>query len=145
MEQIGMRNVVEKTFDVGVNDFRESGFVALADAGDGAVNTAAGTVAEAAFQELFLEGVREVAGGGGLQDAVADGGDHQGAHFTRARVLFDDDAEEGHGAVEALVGEFQEFGELGVGFVGEGFDGDAVHSGAAVVFLDAFPGGPKLF
>ena len=81
-----------------------------------------------------------MAGHGGLQDAVADGGDQHRAHFVGAGLFLDDDFEEGQGAVSATIDAGAEAAEVGLVAFGEMIDGDAVRSGAAVVFLDAEPG-----
>ena len=101
-EEVGV-DAVEKALNVGVGDEDVAELAALADAGDGAVDGAAGAVAVAAFEELLLEGAGEVAGDGGLKDAVADGGDQEGAGLGGAGVLLDDDLEERVRAVEALL------------------------------------------
>jgi hypothetical protein len=77
-----------------------------------------------------------------LEDAVADGGDQEsaGAGVGGAGALFDDDLEEGVGAVAVLLDAEEEVGEVAVEALGEGVDGDAVGAGAAFVFTDAVEG-----
>jgi len=135
-------DAVEKGADVGVGDEGVAEFAAFADAGDGAVDGAAGAVAVAAFEELLFEGAGEAAGDGGLEDAVADGGNQEGAGagFGGAGALFDDDFEEGVGAVAVFLDAEEEVREVAVEALGEGVDGDAVGAGAAFVFTDAVPG-----
>ena len=144
MEQFGVGDVVEEGFDVGVDGLGVTGFMALADAGNGAVDTPAGAVAIAAFEEFFFERAGEMAGDSGFKDAVADRGDHEHAHFAGAGLLFDNDAEQGEGAILIVFDLIEEGFEFFVGVMGEGLDGYAVGAGAAFIFQDALPGIQRL-
>ena len=108
----------------------------FAEAGDGAVDSTAGAVGEGAFEKLFFEGVGEGAGGGGLEDAVADSGDEEGAGFEGFGFL-DNDLEEGAGLVAVVAGLCEKVVEVVV-------DGDGVGAGAAGVFADSIPGGEEV-
>ncbi len=81
---------IEKGVDIGVDDVFVALVMEFAEAGDGAVDSTAGAVGEGAFEELLFEGFRQGTGGGGLEDAVADGGDEEGAGFLGLMFLNDD-------------------------------------------------------
>ena len=154
------RDVVEEAADVGVDDTPVPLVAEHADTGDGAVDAAVRSVGEAGFEKLFLKGLREAAGDSGLEDAVADGGDEQGAvacgvDLGRGRGVglrsgsrlgfgrgpfFNDDASQRERAVGAVPEFAGQFRAGGGGGLGELVDGDGVHPGTAVVFLDAGEG-----
>jgi hypothetical protein len=87
VEEERVVNFVKKGLDIGIDEPGVAHFVELSNAGDGAVDTAVGTVAVGAFEELVFEGLGETAGDGGLEDAVADGGDEEGAGFVGAGAV----------------------------------------------------------
>ena len=138
-----MLNVVEEALDVGLENERKAAIMPLADAGDGGMDAAAGTVGEGGVQEFFFEGTREAAGCDGLQDAVPDGRDQKGALFLGAREALRDDLEQRHGFIAPVADLIEQALESGRDATAEGFDGDPVGSGAARVPGDALPGGLK--
>jgi len=93
-------DVVKVATDIGVDNVPVAIVAELADAGDGAVYATTGAVGETRFEEFFFKGAGEVAGDGGLEGTVADGGYEEEAGLGGAWFLFDDDAVEGEGPVE---------------------------------------------
>jgi hypothetical protein len=116
----------------------------LPEAGDGAIDAAAGAVGEAGVQEFLLVAEAELAGDGSLEDAVANGGNEEGAGGFAAGFLFEENAEEGKGPVGAVAGFGEEGLEMVVETLGELLERDAVDAGTALVFTDALPGGVEV-
>jgi len=139
-EEEGVVDVVEVAGDIGFDDEGVAAVAPLLEAGDGGVDAFTGAVAEADVEEIFFEGAGEAAGDGGLEDAVADGGDEEETGAGVAGLLFELDLEEGEGTV-FVGGELgEELGEFAVEAGGEAREGDAVGTGASGVFEDALPG-----
>ncbi len=126
-------DAIEKCVDVCVDEPGVAFEEVLTDLPDGHADAAAAAVAEAGFVELAFEEGFEVSGDGGLEDAVLDGGDEEGALFRGAGALFDEDAAEGPGPVGLVEDGGLEGGEVRFEVVVEFSEGDGVCAGATVV------------
>ena len=70
-------DIVEEGADIGVGDIPKAFVAQLADAGNRAVDAAAGTIGEGGFEELFFEGARKLLRDSGLDHTVAHGRDEE--------------------------------------------------------------------
>jgi len=109
------------------------------NAGDGRVDGAVGSECEAAIEELVFKGAPEVASHSGLEVAVAYGGHQERARGRGIRFLLNDDGQEREGAVFPSFYAGHERLQLGIDSSGEPLDGDAIDTGAAMVFQDPLP------
>ena len=139
-----MVDVVEERLNVSVDDKFVALKMKLANAGDGAVYTAARAISKAAFQKLFFKTERELPRRGGLQDAITNSGHQQGSLFPAVWLFLNDDFEQREGTILAGAHKVKQLFDAFIGVMRESFYGESVGASAALVFLNAFPGGQEL-
>jgi hypothetical protein len=105
---------IEEGLDVGVEEPEKALGLEGVDAFDGLADTATAAIGEAAVFEFGFEDGFEKGGGGGLEDAVGDGGNEESAAIRGAGVFFDFYEAEGPGCVGGALDGVEELGEVGV-------------------------------
>ena len=145
IEQNFVIHAVEIRLNVRIDHVLIAEFVAFADARDRPVGQAPGPVAVTRFEELLFKGAREMAGGGGLQNAVGDGRDQQRARLRPASPLFDHDFEQRKRPVPILRHPVQQLRNPRPRMMRELLDGNPVATRAPGILLNPLPGVPELF